>query len=65
MKDKVKIVAGIILMLACLVYGFALMFANPDMTQVRLLLTYWKQYVIMILVMFYSYYLVASGLNEL
>lgn len=48
MKYKIIKVLSIIVLFLIVIYGFYLRFSNPDMTEARLFLTYWKQIVLMI-----------------
>lgn len=50
-KEKIKLILGILMFLGCLIYGVVITFSNPDMTEMRLLLTYWKEYLIMFVIM--------------
>lgn len=49
MKNSFKIIAYImlfIMLMGIFVYCISLRFINPDMTEMRLLITYWKEYCI-------------------
>lgn len=49
MKYRVLKVVAILVMFLIVIYGAYLKFSNPDMTETRLLITYWKQHVLMVL----------------
>lgn len=53
-------IIGIVLAILIVGYVFYLRFTNIDMTDTRLLLTFWKQFVFMIPVMVYSTYLMTK-----
>lgn len=64
MKEKFKLITGIILFLACLIYGIVIVISNPDMTEMRLLITYWKEYLGMFVLMIFGYYLIGSATKK-
>gem|GEM_PF-3181240 len=43
---KIKVCAGQCMLIAIFLAWLALCFRNPDMTQTRLLLTYWPHYLV-------------------
>ena len=43
-ESKVKQWVGSLVVLAVVVWFFSFAFRNPDMTRMRLLLTYWRHY---------------------
>lgn len=63
MKEKIKLLTGVIIFIACLVYGVIITFTNPDMTEMRLLLTYWKEYILMFLLMIVGYLLIETSVK--
>lgn len=64
MKEKIKLFTGIIIFLVCLIYGIFIAISNPDMTEMRLLITYWKEYLAMFILMLFGYYLIGSVTNS-
>lgn len=64
MKEKIKLFTGILIFLLSLIYGIFITISNPDMTEIRLLITYWKEYLAMFVLMLFGYYLIGSGTNR-
>jgi hypothetical protein len=64
MKTKIKFFIGLVIIIICLIYGIILPVKNPDMTEMRLLLTYWKEYIVMFIVIVLGCLLLNSGLNN-
>lgn len=61
MKNKIKLFTGLIMFLGCLAWGISIALSNIDMTEMRLLITYWKEYLVMFVFMMLGYYLITSA----
>lgn len=64
MKEKIKFVVGLLMFLGCVIYGAIITFSNPDMTEMRLMMTYWKEYIVLIAVGLIGLTLTTSGTNK-
>jgi hypothetical protein len=64
MKTKIKFFIGLVIIIICLIYGIILPVKNPDMTEMRLLISYWKEYLVMIAMLFIAQFLIRSSIKN-
>ena len=57
----VQIILGLLMFLSFVVFTVTTVFSNPDMTEMRLLITYWREYLIMFAVGLVGYLLMTSN----
>jgi hypothetical protein len=55
-----KIITGLILIFISLGFATYIKWANADMTDTRLLIEYWKEYLCILVICFSGYFLVKS-----
>lgn len=63
MKQKIKwikIICSLIVMLLVILFLVRIRFRNPDMTELRLLINYWKEYIISFIVFGIGYLVISS-----
>lgn len=51
-KKLIKMIFAMVIAICCLIWSVILRYKNLDMTTTRLLVTYWKEYLIIVLSMF-------------
>jgi len=61
---KLLITIGIILMIVPILFVFYIIFSNPDMTQIRLFFTFWKEIIICILIIASGYFVLYKGIDK-
>jgi len=61
MKEKIKIILGLLMFLSFVIFTVTTVFSNPDMTEMRLLITYWREYLVMFVVGLVGYLLMTSN----
>lgn len=59
----VRILLGLVLILVPITYFIYITFTNIDMTRTRLLVTYWKEYLIGTVPIYIGMYLLSKELN--
>lgn len=52
---SIKLILAILLMIIGVVWGIAIIINNPDMTKMRLLLSFWREYIFITILVVVGY----------
>lgn len=57
---SIKIIFSFLLIISVFIFLIKIKWSNPDMTDTRLLMTYWKEYIISCILLLIGYFIISK-----